>query len=68
MEELRKHVTWMSNKAYIEQHNQYSDTFGYTLKMNNFGDLVRQRERGEREREGGERGERERVYTHSTND
>lgn len=42
MEELRKHVTWMSNKAYIEQHNQYSDTFGYTLKMNNFGDLSSQ--------------------------
>ena len=31
----------MSNKAYIDQHNQYADTFGYTLKMNNLGDMVR---------------------------
>jgi cathepsin L len=42
LEELRKHITWMSNNAYIDQHNQYSDTFGYTLKMNNFGDLSSQ--------------------------
>ena len=41
LEELRRHITWMSNKAYIDQHNQYADTFGYTLKMNHLGDMVR---------------------------
>ena len=41
MEELRRHITWMSNKAYIDQHNQYADTFGYTLEMNHLGDMVR---------------------------
>ena len=40
-EELRRHVIWQSNKKYIDEHNKYSDAFGYTLGMNHFGDLVR---------------------------
>ena len=40
MEELERHSIWLSNKEYIEQHNIRSDVFGYTLKMNMFGDLV----------------------------
>lgn len=39
-EELGKHLIWLSNQEYISQHNKYSDIFGYTLKMNQFGDLV----------------------------
>ena len=41
-EELRRHVVWQSNQKYIDEHNKYSDHFGYTLEMNHFGDLVRQ--------------------------
>ena len=41
-EELRRRVIWQSNQKYIDEHNKYSDTFGYTLEMNHFGDLVRQ--------------------------
>ena len=40
IEELERHNIWLSNNEYIEQHNQRSDVFGYTLKMNKFGDLV----------------------------
>lgn len=40
IEELRRHITWLSNNAYIDNHNQYADTFGYTLRMNHLGDLV----------------------------
>lgn len=40
LEELRRHITWLSNKAYIDRHNEYSDTFGYTLKMNHLGDMT----------------------------
>lgn len=39
-EELEKHVTWQSNKKYIEAHNQNAHTLGFTLKMNHFGDMV----------------------------
>ena len=39
-EELRHHIVWLSNKKYIEEHNKYSEHFGYTLEMNQFGDLV----------------------------
>jgi len=38
-EELRRHIIWQSNKKYIDGHNEHSDTFGFTLKMNEFGDL-----------------------------
>lgn len=44
-EELSKHLMWLANREYINQHNKYADTFGYTLKMNKFGDLVREREK-----------------------
>lgn len=40
-EELQRHVTWLSNKEYIEQHNKHADLFGYTLRMNQFGDMVK---------------------------
>ena len=39
-EELRKHVVWRSNQKYIEEHNKYEDTFGFTLEMNKYGDMV----------------------------
>lgn len=39
-EELGRHIVWLSNNKYIDEHNKYAETFGYTLKMNKFGDLV----------------------------
>ena len=39
--ELERHLTWLSNKKYIEQHNANSHIFGFTLAMNRFGDMVR---------------------------
>lgn len=41
LEELERHLVWLSNKKYIEQHNANSHIFGFTLKMNHFGDMVR---------------------------
>ena len=38
--ELSKHLVWLSNKHYIEEHNKYADLLGYGLEMNQFGDLV----------------------------
>ncbi|XP_064383113.1 procathepsin L-like [Halichondria panicea] len=38
--ELEKHLTWLSNKKYIEQHNANSHIFGFTLAMNKFGDMT----------------------------
>ena len=40
-EELERYAIWQSNAAYIENHNKHWDKFGYTLGMNQFGDLVR---------------------------
>ena len=40
LEELERHMVWLSNKKYIEQHNANSHIFGFTLAMNHFGDLV----------------------------
>ena len=40
LEELEKHLTWLSNREYIKIHNVNSDKFGFTLAMNHFGDLV----------------------------
>ena len=40
IEELQKHVVWLSNKQFIDEHNKYEDVFGYNLKMNRYGDLV----------------------------
>jgi len=39
-EELERHLIWLSNKQYIDQHNANSDIFGFTLAMNHFGDMV----------------------------
>lgn len=41
LEELDRHLVWLSNKEYIESHNAYSDVFGYTLELNKFADMVR---------------------------
>ena len=38
--ELSKHLVWLANKHYIEQHNKHADVLGYGLAMNQFGDLV----------------------------
>ena len=40
-EELEKHIVWLSNRAYIEHHNANAKIFGFTLAMNQFGDMVR---------------------------
>lgn len=40
-DELYRHVIWQSNKKFIDSHNQFNQTFGYTLAMNELGDLVR---------------------------
>ena len=39
-EELERHLVWLSNRKYIESHNNYADVFGYKVAMNIFGDLV----------------------------
>ena len=44
LEDLDRHLVWLSNKKFIELHNANSHVFGYTLAMNHFGDLVRKRE------------------------
>lgn len=41
IEELERHVIWQANRKYIEAHNQNSHILGFTLKMNHFGDMVR---------------------------
>lgn len=41
LEELDRHLVWLSNKEYIESHNAYSDVFGYTLELNKFADMVK---------------------------
>lgn len=38
--ELERHLVWLSNKEYIDQHNANSHIFGFTLAMNHYGDLV----------------------------
>ena len=39
-EELQRHFVWLANKKYIEQHNANAQEFGYTLGINQYGDLV----------------------------
>ena len=39
-EELERHLVWLSNREYINAHNANSDIFGFTLSMNDFGDIV----------------------------
>lgn len=40
LEELERHLIWLSNKVYIDQHNANAHIFGFTLAMNHLGDLV----------------------------
>ena len=40
VEELHRHTIWQANKKYVDEHNAHKDMFGYTLAMNEFGDLV----------------------------
>jgi len=39
-EELERYVVWRSNTAYINSHNAYADRFGFSLAMNQYGDMV----------------------------
>ena len=39
-EELERHLTWLSNREYILQHNANAHIFGFTLSLNQFGDMV----------------------------
>lgn len=41
LEELERHLIWLSNRKYIEQHNANAKVFGFTLSMNHLGDMVR---------------------------
>ena len=38
--ELSKHLVWLSNKKYIDEHNKHANVLGYGLAMNQFGDMV----------------------------
>ena len=40
LEELDRHLIWVSNKNYIEAHNRNSHVFGFTLAVNHFADMV----------------------------
>ena len=39
-EEVEKHVVWLSNKEYVDQHNANAHIFGFTLNLNHLGDMV----------------------------
>ena len=39
-EEWEKSLVWLSNKKFIDSHNSKADQHGYTLAMNEQGDLV----------------------------
>lgn len=38
--ELERHLIWLSNRKFIEQHNANEHIFGFTLAMNHWGDMV----------------------------
>ena len=40
IENIERYTVWRANKVYIDSHNKYSEKFGFTLSMNEFGDLV----------------------------
>lgn len=40
VEELERFVIWRANQAFIDYHNNYASKLGFTLRMNQFGDLV----------------------------
>lgn len=39
-EELERHLIWLANRKYIDGHNANTHVFGYSLSMNQFGDMV----------------------------
>ena len=39
-EDLERHLVWLSNREYIQQHNANFETFGFTLALNHLGDMV----------------------------
>ena len=39
-EEALRYSIWRDNMVYIDKHNADSDSHGFSLKMNSFGDLV----------------------------
>ncbi len=39
-EDSERHIIWLSNKNYIDQHNANAHIYGFTLAMNDFGDMV----------------------------
>lgn len=40
MEEQERSMVWLSNMKFIDTHNSNADKHGYTLAMNEQGDLV----------------------------
>lgn len=42
LEELERHIVWLSNKAYVEQHNINAKrgVFSYQVRLNHLADLV----------------------------
>ena len=39
-EELDRHLVWLSNREYINSHNENSIKMGFSLRLNYFADLV----------------------------
>lgn len=39
-EEIEKHIVWLSNKEYVDQHNANAHIFGFNLDLNHMGDMV----------------------------
>lgn len=39
-EHIYRQIVWESNKVYVDNHNENAKTFGFTLEMNEFADLV----------------------------
>ena len=40
VEELLRHLTWLSNMKFIQGHNANAHIFGFRLAMNHLGDMV----------------------------
>lgn len=40
MEELSRRIIWEANRNYVQNHNEHSDIYGFTVAMNKFADLV----------------------------
>lgn len=39
-DEVEKHIVWLSNKEYVDQHNANAHIFGFNLDLNHLGDMV----------------------------